>query len=270
MSAYGVRDVQRLLHLSRATIRGCINQGLVQPQRGPRRAYVFSFQDVIVFRTVKALTGAKIPARRINRSIAALRRLLPPTVPLSGLQISAVGNDVIVREGDGQRHVESGQYLLALDVRVTSGIVEFVDRTPKGSRDAEALFLQGEALEDADPSGAAAAYQASVRVDPRLAAAWTNWGRLVHLGGELSAAEKIYRDGLKHCDRDPLLLFNLAAVLEDAGRPEDAIPLYLDAIAEDEQLADAHYNVARLYEGAGDMQAAIRHMACYRRLTKPC
>ncbi len=48
-----------------------------------------------------------------------------------------------------------------------------------------------------------------------------------------------------------------------------AIQLYLQAIAADDQAADAHFNVSRLYEEMGDMQSAIRHMACYRRLSRP-
>src|SRR5207302_667693 len=38
-------------------------------------------------------------------------------------------------------------------------------------------------------------------------------------------------------------------------------------IATDPRLADAHYNVARLYEKAGKKAAALRHLSSYRRLT---
>jgi Tfp pilus assembly protein PilF len=38
------------------------------------------------------------------------------------------------------------------------------------------------------------------------------------------------------------------------------------ALAEDPDLADCHYNLARLYESLGEPQHAIRHLGQYRRL----
>ena len=76
---YGVRDVERLLRLSRSTIRSLIGAGFVTPTRGPRGAWRFSFQDLIVLRTAQALVDAQVPARRITRSMRELRRRLPET-----------------------------------------------------------------------------------------------------------------------------------------------------------------------------------------------
>ena len=115
MHAYGVRDVEKLLHLPRSTIRALIAAGFVTPTRGPRRAWLFSFQDLIVLRTAQALTEAKVPARRITRSVRELRRHLPDTMPLSGLAISAVADRVVVRERKGRWQAESGQYLLEFE-----------------------------------------------------------------------------------------------------------------------------------------------------------
>jgi tetratricopeptide (TPR) repeat protein len=38
------------------------------------------------------------------------------------------------------------------------------------------------------------------------------------------------------------------------------------AIGEDPNLADCHYNLARLYDALGKPQQAIRHLGQYRRL----
>jgi len=99
MHQYGVRDVEKLLRLPRSTIRALIAAGVVSPRRGPRKAWLFSFQDLIVLRTAQALAAAKVPQRRITRSVKELRRHLPETMPLSGLSISAVGDRVVVNEG---------------------------------------------------------------------------------------------------------------------------------------------------------------------------
>ena len=117
MPSYSVRDVERVLQLSPATTRGLIRAGFVKPARGPRREYRFSFQDLIVLRTARALIEAQdVAAKRIRRSLERLRRELPASVPLSGLAISAVGDHVVVRDGEARWQAEGGQYVLGLDV----------------------------------------------------------------------------------------------------------------------------------------------------------
>ena len=68
MHSYSVQDVERVLRLSRSTIKGLIDGGFVTPERGPRRQYRFSFQDLIILRTARALTQAKVPSRRMRRA----------------------------------------------------------------------------------------------------------------------------------------------------------------------------------------------------------
>ena len=85
MQPYGVRDVEKLLRLSRSTIRALIAAGFVSPARGPRGAWRFSFQDLIVLRTAQALVDAKVPQRRITKSLSELRGHLPDAMPMTGL-----------------------------------------------------------------------------------------------------------------------------------------------------------------------------------------
>ena len=78
MHPYGVRDVEKLLRLPRSTVRALVAAGFVAPARGPRNAWRFSFQDLIVLRTAQALHAANVPRRRIVRAssncAAACRR----------------------------------------------------------------------------------------------------------------------------------------------------------------------------------------------------
>ena len=128
MQSYSVRDVERVLRLSRSTIRGLIDVGFVTPTRGPRREYRFSFQDLIVLRAARALIQAKVSRRRIRRSLEDLREHLPETMPLSGLSICAVGDRVVVRDGKSHCQVDNGQYVLGLDVSVEDGVLRVVER----------------------------------------------------------------------------------------------------------------------------------------------
>jgi tetratricopeptide (TPR) repeat protein len=283
MHSYGVGDVERMLNLSRSTIRGLISRGFVAPERGPRREYRFSFQDLLVMRTARALVQAKVPARRIGRSLNALRRQLPQSVPLTGLTICAVGNDVVVRKGANRWQAESGQYLLELDVNVAGDSLQIVEiegraeaarngrvvaESKAAGVDAETWFERGLCEEERDIEKALAAYERCRQLDLRHVAARINLGRLLHEAGRLTDAQKVYREALRECEPDPTLYFNLGVLLEDSARNEEAIEAYLQALTEDPDFADAHYNLARLYESSGKPQHAIRHLGEYRRLLK--
>jgi tetratricopeptide (TPR) repeat protein len=275
MRSYSIRDVQRVLRLSPDTTRNLIKAGFVKPARGARREYRFTFRDLIVLRTARALIDANIPARRIHRSLENLRRELPESMPLSGLSISAVGDHVVVREGDAQRQVEDGQYLLGLEVSVENGVLRVVEhreqaaQAPSASATTVAVgdwFTQALSLESTDPEAALGAWRRAVDEDAGNPAAWTNWGRLLHEQGQTRQAAEVYRRALEKVGPDPLLLFNQGVLLEDLGDPASALEAYQGALAEDPDLADCHYNLARLYESLGQAQHAIRHLGQYRRL----
>jgi tetratricopeptide (TPR) repeat protein len=269
MQSYGVRDVERVLRMSRGTIQGLIKGGFVRPTRGPRRQYRFSFQDLIVLRTACALTQAKVPTRRIRRSLEDLRQHLPEAAPLSGLSIRAIGDRVVVRDGKAHWQVDDRQYVLELEVSVAQGELRVVERRepiPDTAQQPRDWFQEGLQLETVDPGAAQEAYERAVEDDPHNAAAWINWGRLLHERGGKREAESVYKRALRACGPDSLLMFNLGVVLEDLGRPAAALDAYQSALEEDPDLADCHYNLARLYESLGKPQHAIRHLGSYRRL----
>jgi tetratricopeptide (TPR) repeat protein len=267
MGSYSVRDVERVLRLSSGTTRGLIKAGFVKPTRGARREYRFSFQDLIVLRAAHALIQAKIPPRRIRRSLASLRGRLPSTMPLSGLAISAVGDHVVVRDGENRWQADTGQYLLALDMSLQGGVLKVVEREPVTEpapvRD---WFAEALSLESSDANAALSAYRQAVDTNPKNAAAWTNWGRLLHERGKTGEAREVYQRALAHVGADPLLLFNQGVLLEDLGSTAAALAAYERALEGDPRLADCHYNLARLYQALGKPQRAIRHLGEYRRL----
>jgi DNA-binding transcriptional MerR regulator len=289
MPSYSVHDVERVLHLSRSTIRGLVAAGFVKPERGARREYRFSFRDLIVLRTARALIEAKVPRKRIHRSLEDLRRHLPETVPLSGLSICAVGERVVVRDGKTRWQADNGQYLLGLDVVLENGVLHMVELSEAGagegretngreangrdtsshavvSKTAEQWFIEALELESADVRAARRAYEHAVKLDPRHLASWINWGRLLHEQGAIAEADKVYQRALDECGPDPLLMFNRGVLLEDLGNAGAALEAYQAAIEEDPEMADCHYNLARLYEALGKPQHAIRHLGQYRRL----
>lgn len=272
MGTYGVRDVERVLRLPQSTIRGLIKAGFVEPARGTRREYLFSFQDLIVLRAARALIDANVSRRKINRALKDLREHLPDTMPLSGLSISAVGDRVVVRDGKAHWQVDDGQYLLGLDVSIEGGVLRVIEHKeesppPAASEDPN-WFDRAIDLESTDPKAALAAYAKAVEIDKADVAAWINWGRLLHEQGDTRGAERVYRQAIEQSEPDALLHFNFGVLLEDLHRIHDALEAYQHAIEHDPTLADGHYNLARLYEALGKEQHAIRHLGQYRRLTQ--
>jgi tetratricopeptide (TPR) repeat protein len=268
MHEYGVRDVEKLLRLPRSTIRALIAAGFVSPARGPRNAWRFSFQDLIVLRTAQALANAKVPQRRITRSVRELRRHLPDQMPLSGLTICAVADRVVVKERGSRWQAESGQYLLEFDGDPADGSLSVIERNKATAAlsDAQEWFDRAVALERENVEAALQAYAQAIAADPALLDAHINFGRLLHEGGRFAQAEQVYREAVKACGSDPLLQYNLGVLLDDMDRQTEAMDAYEAALRADPGLADGHYNLALLYEKLERPKEAIRHMARYRAL----
>ena len=268
MHRYGVRDVEKLLHLPRSTIRALIAAGFVSPTRGPRSAWLFSFQDLIVLRTAQALADAKVPQRRITRSVRELRRHLPDAMPLSGLSICAVADRVVVKEGGGRWQADSGQYLLEFEGDPADGSLSVIERNKAAETRSSApeWFDKAVALEKEDAEAALAAYEQAIATDPALLDAHINLGRLLHEAGRFAKAEQVYREAVRTCGSDPVLLYNLGVLLDDMERKAEAMEAYEAALRGDPGLADCHYNLALLYERLKRPKDAIRHMARYRAL----
>jgi tetratricopeptide (TPR) repeat protein len=267
MHQYGVGDVEKLLGLARSTIRSLIEAGFVSPARGPRNAWLFSFQDLILLRTAQALSRANVPPRRITKSLKELRRHLPDAMPLSGLSLCAVADRVVIREGGSRWQVESGQYLLAFEGDPADGSLSVIEpNTTDSAASAQEWFDRGVSAELDDAEAALHAYGQAIAVDPAFLDAHINLGRLLHEAGRLAKAEQIYREAVKSCGDDPVLLFNLGVLLDDMDRKVPAMEAYEAALRGDPGLADCHYNLALLCEKLEKPKEAIRHMSRYRTL----
>ena len=290
-NTYTVRAIQEMLGLSRGVITGLIASGFVTPSRGPRNEYRFTFREVVLLRTAVELQAARIPPRKIIASLKKLKATLPAELPLTGLRISAVGNDVTVRDSRSQWHADSGQLVMDFELAPARGTVAFLPRgagvvaSPRRPadgatsrarpyaaplrEDAAAIFSRGEALEASDPSAAEAAYRKVLALDPGHADAYLNLGAMLCESRRCAEAVSLYDEALRRRPDEPLLHFNRAVALEDQGRRDDALASYHASLRLAPDLADAHYNVARLHEQLGDAKQAVRHFSAYRRLQRP-
>lgn len=290
MTTYTLREIQAMLGISRSAISSLMAAGFVSPGRGRRREYRFTFQDVVMLRTAHSLREAKIPGRKILRSLRRLRDTLPSELPLSGLRITAAGSELAVRTGDAQWQVDSGQLLLDFEVRPSGASVSVLSKphvpseaaqaTPgrasgdegadraTGGEDAVHCFERGSRLEDDLPAEAEAAYRKALACEPAFADAYLNLGCLLADAGRGAEAIRLYRTALEHCPEEPRLHFNLAIVLEDQGKLAEALACYERCLELSRDFSDAHYNAALLYERLGQASKAIKHMSAVRRLQK--
>ncbi len=264
-TTYTLRDIESMLRLSRSIVAGLVAAGFVSPTRGPRNEYRFSFQDVVLLRTAHRLRAAQVPARRLLRSLHALRAKLPNEMPLAGLRIQAVGSEVAVSEGGAQWEARSGQLLMDFEVTAERGRVAFIEAAPQSS---EALFQRAERLEADDPAAAESAYRQLLAQDAGRVAAAINLSALLCGSGRSGEAADVCRGALKDHADAALLHFNLAIALEDLQQPAEALLHYAQCLRLDPTLADAHFNAARLHEQLGARRDALRHYSAYRRLSR--
>ena len=277
MKGYNSRDVARLLGLTVAQVRGFARDGFLTPSPAGRRgrgALQFSFQDLVILRTAKALVAARIPTRRIRSALKRLRLELPRGRSLAELRIVADGDRIVVSDGDTAWNPESGQTHLDFAVSdLATRAAPIARRTAQAARaaegdfDADDWYELGLELEAVEPAEARDAYRRALELDAHHAHAHVNLGRLLHEEGLVEEAERHYRLALRENPEHATAAFNLGIALEDLDRPADAVEAYRAALAVDPRLADAHYNVARLYEKAGKKAAALRHLSIYRRIT---
>jgi tetratricopeptide (TPR) repeat protein len=275
MKSYTTRDVARLLGLSEAQVRSHARVGYLAPDRGPRNAYRFSFQDLVLLRTAKALSEARIAPRRIRRALRALIRQLPAGRSLSGIRISSEGDRVVVRDGSAAGNPESEQLLLDFHVaelaEQAAPVARRLARQARRSGEpltAEQWYDLGTDLETAAPDDARDAYARAVALDPRYVPALVNLGRLLQDAGRAAEAADQYRAALAVQPSHTTAAFNLGTALEDLGRRAEAIAAYRMALEVDGEFADAHFNLARLYERAGNRAAALRHLRAYKQLSE--
>jgi tetratricopeptide (TPR) repeat protein len=267
MHAYDTKDLERLFGLPASAVRALARSGNIDPVRRAGRLH-YSFQDLLVLRTASALRAANISSQRINRTLQKLRSALPAGSALNRLSLTALGNRIAIREGQTLRESDSGQYALALEIVEEKGRLHVIARQDPAAESesessADEIYTRGLALEDSDPQGARAAYESCLKADPAHVEARINLGRLLHIAGRLDEAERVYRSAGQ---AEPLLLFNLAVLLEDLDREPDAIAAYREALALNPEFADAHFNLARLYERSRDAKASLRHLLAYRRM----
>lgn len=228
---FSLREAARILEVPEARLRALVRAGLLDSQRGPIGPLSFGFQDLLVLRTTKGLLESGVPMRQVRRIWASLRKQLSDELPLTRISITTDGEEVVASDGDTRWRPDSGQTLLDFDARE---IVERVEQGPEPPR----LRL----VTRSEPGSGAAG--AGVAPGARLSPTGAPGSAGVEAADEASlTAEDWYEIG---CDRE-------------ASDPGEARAAYERSLALDPDLADAHVNLGRQLQLAGERGRAEPH-----------
>jgi DNA-binding transcriptional MerR regulator len=247
-----LREAAKVLEVPEARLRAIARAGLLAPQRGPIGPITFGFRDLLLLRTTKGMLDSGVPLARIRRIWSALREQLASDVPLTSVTIRADGENVVATDGVTAWQPDSGQFLFDFEAReiaermeVAGGSRPVAAAAPNAERPAgprpmpptcggrRDRWTPPSRLQRISPPSSATSwasstrapprsrrsrpYQRAVELDPWMADAHVNLGRLYHLTGERGRAEAHYRDAVKLAPDDPVPHFNLGVLLEEQG-----------------------------------------------------
>jgi tetratricopeptide (TPR) repeat protein len=273
MKTFSTAEIARILDVTPAWIRGQAHRSLIVPERTRQGHFRYSFQDLVLLRTARGLRNPGVSPRRIHYTLRSLLDALPPGRSLSSLKIRLDGRAIVAGDNNTVWEPESGQtsfvFVPSSAARPPSEPESSVARLPHRELSAAEWFDVALKHEERDRAyQAEEAYRRTCRIDPGHVNARINLGRLLHARRALAEAEALYRDALAIDPRHPIALFNLGVVLEDTGATESAMDCYTLAIESDADVAEAHYNLARLYARHSEHRAAMQHYARYKALTQ--
>ena len=270
-AGYTTGEVAGLIGLTHDQVRHYVKRGIVEPARGGRREYRFSFQDVVLLRTAKGLLDRNVSVRKAFSALTKLKGRLPEATPLASVRIFADGEDVLVRTEKDLWDAESGQGYLDFGAPVPAGasaeVARIADRESDDFGHLEELgshewYNLGLDYEDTNVQRAKEAYARAIALNPDNADAHVNLGRLFQLEGDLKRAKRHYRLALDVVGGHELALYNTGTVFDELDELSTAAEYYDRAPG----VPDAHYNLARIYELRGDEVSSLRHLRIYRQL----
>jgi len=252
-------EVQRILDLTPKQLDYWDRLRLVSSRKEQNTRF-YNFHDLIGLRTVKQLTENGVPANRLGRALAALRKgILSSHAPLNELRVLSNGRDVIV-ERDGVRvDPLSGQLVMNFDTRELGEKVRVMS-----GHSAEELF---ETALDSETEGRAQesieAYERALIANPQKLEALINCGTLYYEQENLEKAEEYFRRAVESDSQSSLAHSNLGSVLEELGHLEEARQHLRSAVRLEPGYSDARYTLALVCEKMNAFAEAREHWQQY-------
>ena len=110
--AYSTREIGHILGLPPYTVRYYARKGLGRNGQGKGHYYRFSFQELLLFKTVCRLLFHGVSLRRIKKILTKLPDQMPGDNSPTAAAIWTEGEKVFARHGNHTWNPESGQVLM--------------------------------------------------------------------------------------------------------------------------------------------------------------
>jgi DNA-binding transcriptional MerR regulator len=267
--SYSVRQVSGMLDLAPTQIRALVADGVLEPTIGAKGKFLFSFQDLVLLRSVAGLVREGVAPHEVRTAIGTLRDQLPDDALLSEISLDSSGRSVVVHVHTTSWEPVSGQTVLDLESGPVVDLVASIAEAPiqtSASRTATDWYVFADEIESSDPLAAEEAYRKAIEIDEAFADAHLNLGRLLHAAGTVRDALDEYRAARMIDGDDATTHYNIGVASQDLGNLEDAVAAYEQAITLAPRFADARYNLATLHEELGNTAEAVQQLREYKDL----
>lgn len=258
-------EVSRIVGVEPRRLRYWQRLRLITPRaRWGERFY--NFDDLVTLRSLKDITARRIPAQRVRRAVAMMRRKPDEsTFSIGELRLFASGRTIAaISPGPASQAIEplTGQFLLPFHVFSITPKIRLMD-----SRTAEELLEHAIGWES-DPGGAEDAiriYRRVIAMRPEWLEPHINLGCLLYQVGRLDEACDSFREALEIFPAHAIAHFNLGCALDELGDLDEAVVHLARAVELVPDHADAHFNLASVYEKRGQKRLALEHWINYLR-----
>ena len=269
MKLFTTTEVAKILTVPRSRVQSFVRAGFISPSRNPGNKLQFTFQDLLLLKTAKALFDSHVAPKKIMRMLGSLKRQLPGDQHLSRVKVYVDGQRVVALDGNARWQPDSGQFVFnfAAQTLARQARLPRPAAKPKNKElSADDWFERALELEATSATQAERAYRAALTLDPEMTDAHVNLGHLYHDAGNWEKAEKHYQAAAASSPNDAAPLFNLGVLMEDRKQPDKAIRAYRQALQRDPSYADAHYNLGLILEALGKKAEAISHLSTARKI----
>lgn len=288
MTAIDIREIERISGLTVRQIYSVARRKLISPSKKQRDQLVqFSFQDILTLRKIGQLISSHCSFSSVLRQLCDIQEREVPGQPLTALNLTTFGPNLVVRVDGIYQHIPSGQTFFNFDMDyagASSNVLQFplhsdtppthsfaatlseteieriLDSDELKSDDWFNLGIQFEALNE--NVRARSAYRNAIGLDENNIDAYINLGRLLQLDDKLRDAKKIYEKVLQLRPENELANYNLGTLFDTLDEFDLAVRYYQRA----PNMAMAHHNLARIYDQLGNDVKAARHLSIKQEL----
>jgi tetratricopeptide (TPR) repeat protein len=261
---FSTRAAARILAVSPDRIRYWVKRRLVSPAAQRGRRYRFAFNDLLIMRMAKDLLPSRRHLEPFRRCFDRMLNYCDTRRPITSLKLCNDDGLIVVRDRDVSFEAESGQLLLFVDADRPAGKVE--DRF--GPARVQKRFEEARLMAESDPARALMLCSDLIGREPRNFELHLQMAEVLEHEGDLAGA-------MRHLLGAALLVPGNAEVHVRLGiiyRKRDEFNLALQSFVRatecDPLVAEAHRNLAELYDHLGRTREALRHLSTLHRLSR--